>query len=150
MPTSISFRLTLTNLSSLLLILGIVGSTAVVLSQQSDDGLVVNLSGRQRMLTQRMTHQLLGYAALRERGQDTQAQRAAVLTTMQVFERTLDALDKGGPAPLDLQLVNVRDTPRASAAVSEQLSRVRRLYETYREAARDILDADSARRRQAR
>ncbi len=146
MPNSISFRLTLANLVSLLLILGIVGSTAVVLLRQSDDGLVLNLSGRQRMLTQRMTHQLLGYAALQERGRDTQAQRAAVLTTMQVFEKTLEALDHGGPAPLDLQLVNVRNTPPASAAVSDQLRRVRELYQKYRAAARDILDgADTAR-----
>ncbi len=122
------------------LLAGVISATGFVLSQQKDDGLVVNLSGRQRMLTQRMTHQLLGYSSLVETGRDTQQQRASVLSSMQVFERTLAALWHGGPAPLDLQMVNMRNTPPASSAVAAQLARVDRLYKQYSAHARTILD----------
>src|SRR5690242_9997913 len=107
---SLSVRLTLSAVLFLLLLLGTVAATVFVLQRQADDGLVVNLSGRQRMLTQRMTQQLLAYSAMRERGEDPQVQRQAVLLSMQVFETTLQALDRGGPAPMDLQMVNMRDT----------------------------------------
>jgi len=139
----------LTNLVLVLLIIGIVGSTIFVLERQKDDGLVVNLSGRQRMLTQRMAHQLLGYSQLRDQGKPAQAERQALLLTLQVFEKTLEALDHGGPAPMDLQLVNLRQTPPASAAVSAQLARVRGLYWAHEKQARVILDGTEAERHQA-
>jgi methyl-accepting chemotaxis protein len=143
---SLSVRLTLSALIFLALLLGSVAATVFVLQHQVDDGLVVNLSGRQRMLTQRMTHQLLAFGAMRDRAEDAQVQRQAVLTSMQVFETTLRALDQGGPAPMDLQMVNVRDTPAASLAVSAQLARVRSLWEDYRSEARAILEGQSQQR----
>jgi methyl-accepting chemotaxis protein len=140
MARSITFRITATNFALFTLILAVVGLTVVVLQRQSDDGLVVNLSGRQRMLSQRMTHQLLGFGRLKDRGQDAEAQRQAVLLTLQVFEKTLEALDHGGPAPLDLQLATLRNVPAASQAVSAQLDRVRRVYRQYAVQARLVLD----------
>ena len=137
------------HVSYMVLLVAVVVSTGVVLQRQADDGLVVNLSGRQRMLTQRITHQLLGYAAQKEQGVDTSAQRAAVLSSMQVFEKTLRALEFGGPAPLDLQMVNMRSTPPATAAVSGQLRRVDNLYGPYREHGRTILDGDAASRKES-
>lgn len=133
-------RIGVVHLTYFLLLCALVTSTVLVLQQQKDDGLVVNLSGRQRMLTQRITHQLLGYSTLAESGQSTQAQREAVLGSMQVFEKTLFALRGGGPAPLDLQMVNVRNVPPASQATGVQLQRVQSLYDSYRKQARAILD----------
>lgn len=146
---SLSSRISLIHLSYMLLLSVVVASTAMVLQRQKDDGLVVNLSGRQRMLTQRITHQLLGFAAQAAEGQDTQAQRSAVLQSMQVFEKTLQALEHGGPAPLDLQMVNMRSAPRASRAVGFQLNRVSGLYKSYRMQARTILDGNAEERKTA-
>jgi nitrate/nitrite-specific signal transduction histidine kinase len=143
---SLSVRLTLSTLVFLSLLLGAVAVTVFVLQRQTDDSLVVNLSGRQRMLTQRMTHQLLAFSAMRERSEDPQVQRQAVLLSMQVFETTLLALDRGGPAPMDLQMVNMRETPAASLAVAGQLSRVRNLWSDYRTEARAILDGTESQR----
>jgi methyl-accepting chemotaxis protein len=92
------------------------------------------------MLTQRMAYQLLGYSRTRERGQDSQEQRQAILLTLQVFEKTLEALDRGGPAPMDLQMVNMREAPAASGAVAAQLGRVRKLYVGYERNARAVLE----------
>lgn len=143
---SLSSRIGLIHLSYFLLLSAVVGSTVFVLQRQKDDGLVVNLSGRQRMLTQRITHQLLGFATQAETGKDTQVQRESVLSSIQVFEKTLHALEHGGPAPLDLQMVNVRTTPAASASVAEQLGRVTALYKPYQTNARLILDGTQTER----
>ncbi len=143
MPRSVSTNLTLPCAFFLLLIVAIGVASTVVLQRQLDDGVIVNLSGRQRMLTQRLTHQLLGYSALTDQGKPTTEQRSAALESMQVFERTLDALDHGGPAPLDMQSVTNRTLPAASPAVSAQLQRVRRAYEEYRPHAKTILDGSS-------
>ncbi len=146
---SLGARLGFIHLMYFSLLVGVIGATAFILNQQKDDGLLVNLSGRQRMLTQRMTHQLLGYASLKETARDTAAQRASVLASMQVFEKTLHALHHGGPAPLDLQMVNVRNAPAATVGVAGQLSRVEKLYDVYRQNARAILDGSEAERARA-
>ncbi len=146
MLKSLGARIALIHVCYMLLLCAVVVTTGVILQKQKDDGLVVNLSGRQRMLTQRMTHQLLGYAAQAEAASDTTATRQAVLLTMQVFETTLRALERGGPAPMDLQMVQMRDTPGATPAVGAQLARVRGLYDPFRAQARMILDGDPTQR----
>ncbi len=122
-------------------------SSSLLLRQQHDDGLIVNLSGRQRMLTQRVTHQLLTYAAARDAGQRASAERDAVLGSMRVFESTLRALEVGGLAPLDLQMTRMRPAPPASPDVAAQIARVKRVWRSYSENARAILDGDEAARR---
>lgn len=149
MLRNLSARLVFSTSLSLLLLLASVASTFLILQRQADDGVVVNLAGRQRMLTQRMTHQLLAYSRMKDRGQDAQVQRQAALQSMQVFEVTLASLDNGGPAPLDLQLVNVRMLPAASLPVSAQISRVRQLWEPYHDEARALLDGSAAVRESA-
>jgi methyl-accepting chemotaxis protein len=146
MLRSIGSRIALMHACYFVLLTTLVLATVVLLEQQKDDGLVVNLSGRQRMLTQRMTHQLLTFGSQVEEGRDTQAERALVHSSMQVFETTLLALKDGGPAPLDLQMVNVRITPPATRAVAGQLGRVLQLYSGYSQKAHDILDGDEAAR----
>lgn len=133
-------RLAWSFVAYLLLVGGIVGATAVILGHQRDDGVVVNLSGRQRMLSQRMTHQLFTYAARVDAGADPMDARERVLTTIRVFESTLAALEEGGPAPLDLHMASFRTLPAAPATVADRIARVRRIYEPYRASARTVLD----------
>jgi methyl-accepting chemotaxis protein len=137
--TRLGSRLSWSFLAYVVLLVAIVSGTVFVLRRQHDDGVVVNLSGRQRMLTQRMTHQLLTYAARVERGADSQDARERVRRTMRVFETTLEALSQGGPAPTDLQMATFRDLPPASHGVRAQLARVRRLYSRYQVGAEAVL-----------
>ena len=143
---SLGARISVVHISYLVLLALVVSSTTLVLERQKNDGLLVNLSGRQRMLTQRMTHQLLGFSAQTEAGRDTQVQRAAVIRSMQVFEQTLNALHRGGLAPLDLQMANLRPTPPASVVVAEQLQRVTSLYSPYKVHAGAILSGSKTKR----
>lgn len=135
----VSNRLLLSFITYLLLLVGVVSATAVVLRRQHDDGLVVNLSGRQRMLTQRMTHQLLTYASKVDAGIDPTEARNRVKGTMRVFETTLMALIEGGPAPTDLQMTTFRDCPPGSHAVAQRLLGVREIYQRYRSGAEAVL-----------
>jgi methyl-accepting chemotaxis protein len=78
-----------------------------VAGQQKDDGLVLNLAGRQGMLTQKMTQELLSYQIESVRtGRDDVAQANRVRNTMKIFDMTLSALKDSGRAPLLLDLGN--------------------------------------------
>ncbi|UJR82830.1 type IV pili methyl-accepting chemotaxis transducer N-terminal domain-containing protein [Sandaracinus amylolyticus] len=145
--THVGSRLAWSFATYVLLLAVVVTATVFLLRRQHDDGLVVNLSGRQRMLTQRMTHQLMTYAARADAGADAADARQRVRTTMRVFETTLDALASGGPAPIDLQLASFRDCPPASRTVARRLEVVRHLYASYRHAAQSILEGTPEARR---
>jgi methyl-accepting chemotaxis protein len=140
---SVTTRLSLSFATYVVLLVSVVLATGYVLRRQHDDGLVVNLSGRQRMLTQRMTHQLFTYATMVDTGADVTDARQRVATTMRVFESTLDALENGGPAPVDLQMASFRDCPPASSVVGQRLAIVRRTYGMYKRAAEDVLRGDA-------
>ena len=64
---------------------------------QGYDAIRINLSGRQRMLSQKMTKEILLYNL-------GVVSKDAVLSTVKVFDTTLIALKDGGNAPLDLSM----------------------------------------------
>lgn len=118
-----------------LLVGAIVTTTVVVLRGQADDGLIINLAGRQRMLTQKMSKeslQLANAAYVNEDGRLTE--RAEKLRqTMRVFEKTLFALRDGGPAPLDLDMSHMRESPPAGTTqIRTQLDRVVLLWKEFK------------------
>lgn len=129
-----------------LLLLLVVGGTVVVLRRQHDDGLLINLSGRQRMLTQRMTHQLMTFAARDAAGLDATDARNRVHDTMRVFETTLESLYHGGPAPIDLHMASFRECPAGSADIAAHIESVQEIYGRYQAAASEILDGSPAAR----
>jgi len=142
----VSSRLAWSFATYLLLLAGVGVATGVILDRQRDDGVVVNLSGRQRMLSQRMTHQLFTYASRVDSGADAQDARERVLTTIRVFESTLDALDRGGKAPTDLHMATFRTLPPASGDVVSRIERVRSVYSRYRVASSSVLDGSALQR----
>ncbi len=90
-----------------------------------DDGTTINMAGRQRMLTQKMTKEYLDWFA------DRSADHLELLqTTVQVFDETLKGLLTGGTAPRHL---DHGDSARASLVIPEndvrsQLDRVETLW----------------------
>jgi nitrate/nitrite-specific signal transduction histidine kinase len=79
--TSIQNRLGLFFLAFFLLVSVSVGATFWGIQAQRDDALVINLGGRQRMLTQQMTR-----LAVEMGSQDGQDQAAALESAEQAFE----------------------------------------------------------------
>ena len=64
-------------------------------------GLKINLLGRQRMLSQKMTKEILLFI-------DDNTKKEQVLKSMSVFDKTLYALKDGGDAPMDLDQKSFR------------------------------------------
>ncbi|MEM9661678.1 MAG: methyl-accepting chemotaxis protein [Planctomycetota bacterium] len=67
----------------------------VLLHQQRESGLLVNLAGRQRMLTQRMTKETLEILQASTPEQSSEA-TARLASTVKLFDETLHALHAGG------------------------------------------------------
>ncbi|WFS61065.1 bacteriohemerythrin [Pseudodesulfovibrio thermohalotolerans] len=121
--------------------LGMFVATIVITSAQEHDGLVINLAGRQRMLSQKMAKEALLYLEERRAGGDGDALRGQVVTTSRLFRDTLTALTDSGPAPVTANPDGPkRDLPAPSASVKAQLLKVRQLWGPYDAALGDILE----------
>lgn len=110
-------------------------STWLVTSSQKNDSLVVNLAGRQRMLSQKVAKEILAY----EKEQRAELAKQ-INTTIQVFETTLASLTRSGDAPLTLNPKGpVAALPEASDAVRDQLVTVAGLWKPYKEHIQAVL-----------
>ncbi len=103
-PMSIRFKLLLGAVSFLLLSVAVFAVTSSVTSDQKSDGVILNLAGRQRMLSERMTKELLSYVESPE----DEVWRSFASTKM-TFETTHAALRKGGPAPSQFLAAELND-----------------------------------------
>jgi len=117
-------------------------ATIYATSKQKDDGLIINLAGRQRMLTQKMTKEMHQFVFLSKKSGTTDKNTAAsARSTMKVFSMTLNALKDSGKAPLSLDLNNTqyRDCPPAHPPVLEQLTTVEKEWANFQPVMDKIL-----------
>jgi methyl-accepting chemotaxis protein len=131
---SIKLKLTLIVGTLSLIIVGMFLITLNATSNSKDDGLIINLAGRQRMLTQKMTKEVIFLDMKRHTGATiTAADTGKIKNTMQVFDQTLNALLKGGKAPLSLDLAKskYRDCPPAQEPAKSQLAKVSSMWQAY-------------------
>ena len=92
------------------------------LRSQEYDGIRINLSGRQRMLSQKMTKEILQYTiGITDKEQ--------IMSTVKVFDDTLTALQFGGNAPLDLLMSESLSIPPMEDRLTwNQLEKTRKLW----------------------
>ncbi len=124
-------RITLLFLILFLIILGMFAGTFYVISAQKDDGAVINLAGRQRMLSQKMTKELLTYQAYKNNNENTAAEKQlkSLNNTIQIFSITLKALKDSGEAPIALDLKGkYRAIPKAKGEAYTQYETVTKLW----------------------
>ena len=109
--------------------------TLVATKQQKNDGLVINLAGRQRMLTQKMTKEALALSLKRDQtgNADLKPEIVNLKNTMAVFDVTLKALKDSGDAPLGLNLEKseFRHCPKAREPAWSQLAQVENLQKKF-------------------
>ena len=100
-------------------------------TSQKADGLVINLAGRQRMLSQKMSKELFFFFA----ETDTAAKEklaASTLNTMKIFDITLSALTVSGKAPFTLDLEGkYADCPKAAEPAFSQLKKVDGIWKDF-------------------
>ncbi|MDC0336286.1 bacteriohemerythrin [Pseudodesulfovibrio sp.] len=125
---NIKYRLIGSVVMIFLIIVGMFAATWVVTSSQKDDSLVINIAGRQRMLSQKLAKETLAYGSTK-----SDKLKAQIASTITVFEMSLGALADSGPVPLTLDPKGpMADLPKASDAVYAQLGKVKGLWTDYK------------------
>ncbi len=123
----------------------IVIGTVYTLSKQKNDSFIINMAGRQRMLTQKMTKELLmlrHYHTIKQYSKEEVFKKQLSMSA-KVFDTTLKALYSGGKIPVDLKMTTFRTVPPASSpVVKSQLKVVLDMWEPFKkslfEAAEDF------------
>lgn len=108
--------------------------TLWISDRHKDDEFVINLAGRQRMLSQKMVKETLNLqsARLRHNGGEESALNH-VKNTIAVFDKTLSALIYSGEAPLGYKINNsdYRYCPAAEDQALIQLKKVEALWRSF-------------------
>ncbi len=114
--------------------IALVGIGLYMQTKQMNDSLVINLAGRQRMLSQKMTKEILLFSQ-----GHLSSEKAA--NTIQVFNDTLKSLYHGGRAPLDLTQTKFKELPKPeSKEVADQLQKVESTWKLFKENALNVLE----------
>lgn len=114
---------------------------------QKDDGLVINLAGRQRMLLQKMTKEYLVFAGrVLQNPEKDDLSAAQAASSIKAFAMTLNALTEGGDAPLSLNLSKTlfRSCPKARGPAYDQLKKVGGLWAEFSNAMQESLNVKKA------
>ena len=123
-------RMLLSFISIFMVIVAMFSSTYYVTNQQKSDGLVINLSGRQRMLSQKIAKETLVLSFTKDKA----AAIKQLKNTEKVFDNTLRALINSGNAPTTLNPSGAKAyLPGATGVVRKQLLTVQTLWTEYRE-----------------
>ncbi len=142
---SIKWKLRLMPLGFFLVIVFMFFFTWGMTAKQKDDGLIINLAGRQRMLSQKMTKEIMAFQMNRQGTGEGSAEMAAdVQNTMRVFETTLLALKDSGKAPLSFESVNgeYRLCPMARGETYEQLEKVAAMWVPFSKHMSSLLNSE--------
>ncbi len=129
-------------MGQIIVILGIFGlsflliflSTIIISSKMKSDGLVINLAGRQRMLTQKMTKEVLDIINAEQMNKSLINEKVKTLeNTMLLFDKTLNALINGGETYFDLQMKKKVNLPEAfNSQIKEQLKETKNIWDEYK------------------
>ncbi len=109
-------------------------STLVITADQAKDGMVINLAGRQRMLSQNIAKAALAFRLSGEKSYSDEA-----IASMNLFQETNRALASGGKAPLDPKAGSWTEIPAPSAKSKELLQAADRAFQSYRKTVESVL-----------
>jgi nitrate/nitrite-specific signal transduction histidine kinase len=128
-------RLYLAFFMQFIVAISLVGIVLYMQVKQEHDSLVINLAGRQRMLSQKITKEILLLS-------EGHLSSEKVANSINVFHDTLNSLYHGGKAPLDLEQTKFAELPKPeSKEVVDQLQKVESTWKLFRENAAKIVEA---------
>jgi methyl-accepting chemotaxis protein len=117
-----------------------------VTGSQKDDGLVINLAGRQRMLNQMIMKEVLYYTLVfRTNGQKDPSAAASLRHKMKIFDTTLSSLKDSGEIPLSLDPADEsrRYCPQAREPALSQLEKVKGMWQGFSSHLETVLNSES-------
>ncbi|EHM09483.1 methyl-accepting chemotaxis protein [Thermanaerovibrio velox DSM 12556] len=137
MKRSMIYRMMLPLLAVFSLFALSIGLTLKSAQDSSEDGVLINLAGRQRMLAQKMAKEVAMYSVSQDTSFWDQAR-----STGEVFEVTLNALLKGGRVPLTLDGSSSVEIPPVSGNVRSYLEEGLRLWDALKGALGRLAQGD--------
>ncbi len=140
--TSLKFKIfAMVGLFAVFMLL-VVGATTYVGSSQSADARVIDIAGRQRMLTQKMSKEALALVSALKNNAGAGEIRKGLLKTVSLYDRSLEALKQGGVTlGTDGKDTNL---PESTGAARLQLQKVEELWETFRNFMETLTKPDAA------
>jgi len=124
-----------------LFLVGIYLSTVYLTGKMKADALVINLAGRQRMLTQKMSKEALAVAS----GHSRDEYRAKLSKTAKLFDITLKALMNGGKTYSDLAMTSEVSLPPApTPEIRAKLQEVENLWEPFKDAVDRVIASNGS------
>jgi methyl-accepting chemotaxis protein len=121
-----------------------IGVTLRTISNQKNDNLVINLAGRQRMLSQKYVKEVLAEENKRQlvNAEEKADGESATKKTADLFTTTLSALKEGGTTYTDLSMVNPVVIPGANSPdIISGLKEVNSLWAKLQNATNDLKSA---------
>ncbi len=112
--------------------IGIVVSSLIILKNQGADAVIINIAGRQRMLSQKMTKEVLSISG----NLDVEANRQALAKTYQLFQKSHQGLLKGDAA--------MGLPPTTDKTVLSQMEIVNSLWEKFSPNIQVVLQKDGS------
>ncbi len=126
-----------------LIILSMFTVTWYTTSLQKADSLVINLAGRERMLSQKMSKDLFLFSFSKD-AIEKEKLALSIRNTMKVFDISLTALTFSGKAPLTLDLKGeYSECPKAVEPVFSQLKKVQNIWKKFSLPMEEILSGKS-------
>ncbi len=119
-------------------------ATLTATNGQKHDGSVINLAGRQRMLSQKITKEILTFELTRQQTNNIPKEQAATIkNTLTIFNETLNALINGGNAPAGLNMANteLKSLPKATEPALSQLKDVQKLWTPFKQNVETIISS---------
>ncbi len=139
---SIKRKLQLLSLLFLVVIASLVSYTVVSLKQQENDGLVIDIAGRQRMLSQKITKEFL-VAKQMAMLVGSKPDFSAMNNTEKLFDVSLKALLDGGTTYRDLTMETPAELPPAPQHIRAQLQQVEQLWARQKAGIEQITQSSS-------
>ncbi len=120
----------------------VVGATTYVGFSQSADARVIDIAGRQRMLTQKMSKEALALVSALKNNSDTAGIRNGLLETVSLYDESLQALKDGGITPG----TDGKDTalPESTGDARLQMQKVEELWGAFRKYMETVTAPDAA------
>jgi len=108
----------------------IIVGTNFISKKQKSDGLVINLAGRQRMLSQKMTKEAYIISTLINKNKDISKATEILQNSISIFDKTLNALKNGQKAPVSINPDSneFQQCPSPSQTIKKQLTNVQDIW----------------------
>lgn len=135
---SLKFRLTALSGSFMIFMIVAVGITLYVINSQSSDAKLIDVAGRQSVISQTITKQVFSMILKRDNSDFIAEQKERISRSAAIFDKSLKALKDGGVIS-DTDKKNM-ELPRSTGQARLQLEKIEKQWSSFNEAIEILTD----------